>query len=119
MRMRKIPLSMSWPLDESLYKIILCLLKFCGVGGGRFFRKHKNPGAMPVLQIPAGSLGKGHYIVSVLSMSGDVLQTEDVQMENKGEELRLPLKDMEAGTYLIHVFNRNTAASYTEELVVH
>ena len=117
--MRKLPLSMSWTCNESLYKIILCFLKIGGVRGSGFFQKQKNLKFAPVLQIHAGSLDKGHYIISVISMSGDVLQTEDVQMENEGEELRLPLKNIQAGTYLIHVFNRNTAASYTEELVVH
>jgi hypothetical protein len=110
---------MLWPCDESIYRIIIWFIKFGGVGGSCFIRKLKNPEDKPDLQLDAGSLNRGHYIVSVISMAGDVLQTEEVQIENEKQELRLSIKNLEAGTYLLHVFNRNTAASYTEEIVVH
>ena len=80
---------------------------------------HPNPAStMSMLRINSKKLEKGDYVISLLSVSGEVLQTEDVRIEKKQSEVSFQLHNIPAGAYLVHVFNRRTAASYSENLVV-
>ncbi len=63
-------------------------------------------------------INEGEYTISIVSMSGEVVQTKEVSLENKKQLTELALKNIAAGTYFIHVFNRKIAASYSEKIIV-
>ena len=63
-------------------------------------------------------LDQGFYTISIISISGEVVQTEEVIVENKNQQVDFNLNRTTAGTYFVRVFNRNTAASYTERIIV-
>jgi hypothetical protein len=63
-------------------------------------------------------LDAGAYVISILNMAGEVIQTKEVVIENKNPLLELPIKETAAGTYFIHAFNRKTGASYSEKIIV-
>ena len=69
------------------------------------------------LKIDMEKLEPGSYTVSIIDMAGVVVQTDDVRLE-QGGLVRLTLLPTAGGTYFVHVFNRRTAASYIEKLVV-
>lgn len=71
-----------------------------------------------VMKIDLKKLEKGNYTISLINMAGEVIQTEEVTIQNKNSVIDLPLKETAAGTYFIHVFNRKTAASCSEKIVV-
>ena len=73
---------------------------------------------MSILNLDCRKLEQGAYVVSIINMAGEVLQTEDVQVQTNQKLVKLPLKNVPAGSYLIHVFNRKTAASYAESMEV-
>jgi hypothetical protein len=70
------------------------------------------------IHIDLKKLDAGTYTVSIIDMSGEVIQTEEVTIENKKHIIDLNLEETAAGTYFIHVFNRKTAASHSEKIIV-
>ena len=70
------------------------------------------------LKIDCSKLENGEYIISVIDMSGEVLQTQEIVIEDKKKLVEFYLQEAGTGTYLIHLFNRKTAASYSEKVIV-
>lgn len=70
------------------------------------------------MKIDLKKLEAGDYTISIINMAGEVIQTEEVSIQKKKEVVDLHLEETAAGTYFIHVFNRKTAASYSEKIVV-
>lgn len=70
------------------------------------------------MKIDLKKMQKGNYAISILNMAGEVIQTEEISVENKNQPISLHLNETAAGTYFIHVFNRKTAASCSEKIVV-
>jgi hypothetical protein len=60
----------------------------------------------------------GNYTVSIINMAGEVMQTEEIVLENKKQAIDLKLSETAAGTYFIHLFNRRTAASWSEKILI-
>ena len=57
-------------------------------------------------------------MISLINAEGEVLYTEEAQLPEKNKIVDLYLKDVVAGMYIIHVFNRKSAASWSEKIVV-
>lgn len=70
------------------------------------------------MKIDLKKLEQGQYTVSIISMSGEVVQTEEMTIEKNSQGVDFHLNELTAGTYLVHVFNRKTAVSYTERIMV-
>lgn len=70
------------------------------------------------MKIDLKKMQKGNYTISILNMAGEVIQSEEISVENKNQPISLHLNETAAGTYFIHVFNRKTAASCSEKIVV-
>jgi hypothetical protein len=51
-------------------------------------------------------------------MSGEVLQTQEIVIDSKKKQIDFFLEEAIAGTYVIHLFNRKTTASFSEKIVV-
>lgn len=60
----------------------------------------------------------GEYSVSIIDLSGKLVQNEEVLIENKKQVIELRLKSLAKGTYFVHLLNRKTAASYSEKIIV-
>ena len=71
-----------------------------------------------VIKINLKKPDPGQYTVSIINLSGEIVQTEEVFIENKKQPVDFHLKDIAAGTYFVHLFNRKTAASYSEKIIV-
>jgi hypothetical protein len=71
-----------------------------------------------MVRIDMQNLEPGAYTVSIIDMGGVVVQTEDLRMEERSQLINLRLNKLSAGTYLVHLFNRRTAASYTEKIII-
>ena len=70
------------------------------------------------LKLDLRKLEEGNYTVSVIDMNGVVVQTDEASIERKRTTVTMALGSVTPGSYLIHVFNRKTAASYTEKILV-
>lgn len=70
------------------------------------------------MRIDLKKLEAGQYKISIISMSGEVVQTEEIIIENKNQAVDFHVSETTAGTYLVHVFNKKTAASYSEKIIV-
>ena len=51
-------------------------------------------------------------------MTGEVLQTLEIVIDNKKKQVDFFLENLVKGTYVVHLFNRKTAASFTEKIIV-
>jgi hypothetical protein len=74
--------------------------------------------ANSVMQIHLRKLEAGNYTISVINMAGEAVQTDELQIQHKNAVTDFSLKNIPAGTYFLHVFNRKTALSYAEKIVV-
>jgi hypothetical protein len=70
------------------------------------------------INISLKKIDAGDYTVSIINLAGEIVQTEEVLIESKMQVMSIRLKDITAGTYLVHFFNRKTAASYSEKIIV-
>jgi hypothetical protein len=70
------------------------------------------------LKVDCSKLENGEYVLSVIDMSGEVLQTQEVIVDEKKKIVEFHLEEAKAGTYIIHLFNRKSTASYTEKITV-
>jgi Secretion system C-terminal sorting domain len=70
------------------------------------------------LNISLTKMDAGKYTISIINLAGEIVQTEEVWIENKKQILSFHLKDIAAGAYFVHLFNRKTAASYSEKIII-
>jgi hypothetical protein len=70
------------------------------------------------LKLDLSKLEKGEYIVSVIAMNGDILQNEEHKTGEKKKIVDFYLRDISAGTYVVHLFNIKTAASFSEKIII-
>lgn len=83
------------------------------------FSVYPNPVQLnSTMKLNFNSLDKGEYTISVISSSGEIIQTTEVLTNDKNQIVDLPLHEAVAGSYFVHVFNRKTAASYSQKIVV-
>ena len=59
-----------------------------------------------------------NYKISIINLSGEIIQTDERDVEDKNKTATLLLKDVAAGTYFIRLFNKKTAATYSEKIIV-
>ncbi len=116
--MRKLPVSFTLSFDENIAKIIFGLFNIraaiCKRPSGK-----KNARETKSLQIKTGRLEKGSYVISLISTTGEVVHTEEVEVKSRKQQICLQLKNVNLETYFVHVFNRETAASFMKELNVY
>jgi hypothetical protein len=70
------------------------------------------------LKIDCSKLESGEYVLSVIDMSGEVLQTQEIFVDEKKKVIDFYLEEAKAGTYIIHLFNRRSTASFSEKIIV-
>ena len=70
------------------------------------------------LKIDFKKLDVGLYAVSIVSLTGEIITTEKLNIQSKQEIVDFPLGNVAAGTYFIRVINAKTAASYSEKIIV-
>jgi hypothetical protein len=63
-------------------------------------------------------MDKGVYVVSCISAGGEVIFNEERIIDRKNQLMQLSLPAISTGTYYISLFNRKTAKSYTEKLII-
>lgn len=83
------------------------------------FSVYPNP-AKPnsLINIDFKKLDQGNYTVSIISLSGQVIQSEDINIETKKQIFGMNLKDIAAGTYVVGLLNKKTRAAYSEKIIV-
>ena len=70
------------------------------------------------IQIDFKRLKAANYKISIINLSGEIIQTDERDVEDKNKTATLLLKDVAAGTYFIRLFNKKTAATYSEKIIV-
>jgi hypothetical protein len=70
------------------------------------------------LKIDCSKLENAEYVLSVIDMSGEVLQTQEIIVDDKKKQIEFYLEEAKAGTYIIHLFNRKSTASFSEKIIV-
>jgi len=70
------------------------------------------------IKIKANKIEAGEYIVSIISLNGEVVQLDELTVANKKKVLDLQLKDFAAGTYVVRLSGKRITASYSEKIVV-
>jgi hypothetical protein len=70
------------------------------------------------LKIDCGKLENGEYVLSIIDMSGEVLQTQEILIDSKKKQIEFLLENVSKGAYVVHLFNRKTAVSFTEKIIV-
>jgi hypothetical protein len=71
------------------------------------------------LKLDLSKLEKGDYIVALIDMNGDIQQTEEHKIGEKKKIVDFYLRDIASGTYVVHLFNIKTAASFSEKIIIH
>lgn len=95
------------------------LNKVQGISAKEKFSVYPNPVQRnSSLKLDFKKLDAGEYTISIISMSGEVVQTKELSLESRKQLTELTLKNIAAGTYFVHVFNRKTGASYSEKIIV-
>jgi len=61
----------------------------------------------------------GEFLLQFLSLSGQVIFTQDLRMDKKSRLPDLLIPDVSAGTYFIRITNKKTKENFTEKLIVH
>jgi hypothetical protein len=75
-------------------------------------KRHSN------IKIDLKKIKAGDYTISLVNVTGEVVQTEEVTVENKRELVDFSVNQQIAGTYFVKVFNRKTGASYSEKIII-
>ena len=70
------------------------------------------------IQVDFKKLKAGNYKISIINLSGEIIQTDEQDVDDKNKIATLLLKDVAAGTYFVRLFNKKTAASYSEKIIV-
>jgi len=70
------------------------------------------------IQVDFKKLKAGNYKILIINLSGEIIQTDEQDVEDKNKIATLLLKDVAAGTYFVRLFNKKTAASYSEKIIV-
>ena len=70
------------------------------------------------LKVDCSKLENAEYVLSVIDMNGEVLQTQEIIVSEKKKQVEFYMEEAKAGTYIIHLFNRKTTASYSEKIIV-
>lgn len=60
----------------------------------------------------------GNYLISIINLSGQTVQSTEAVIENKYQIININLKDLSAGNYFVRLINRNTGKYFTEKIVV-
>lgn len=70
------------------------------------------------IKIDFKKLAPGKYILSMIGVSGQIIQSEEINVETKGQATEMKLRDMRAGTYIVQVFNKKTERTYLKKIIV-
>lgn len=68
--------------------------------------------------IKLNKIEAGEYIISIVGLSGEIIQVEELTIENKRKVLDFWLKDFAAGTYIVRLLNKRTSVTYSEKIIV-
>jgi uncharacterized protein YegP (UPF0339 family) len=69
-------------------------------------------------KIKPNKIDAGEYVVSIMSLNGEVVQAKELTVESKKKILDFQLKDFASGTYIVRFSNKRTGATYSEKIIV-
>ena len=84
----------------------------------KFSVLHPNPvHGNTYLHIYIKKLKAGNYKISIINLSGEIIQTDERDVD-ENKIATLLLNNVAAGTYFICLFNEKTTASYSQKIIV-
>jgi hypothetical protein len=71
-----------------------------------------------VFTIETKKMEKGDYTLGIISIDGEVVQTNNVIIEKKPESIKTVLNNLAAGSYFMRLTNKKSGKSYSEKIIV-
>jgi hypothetical protein len=71
-----------------------------------------------VVKLVLKRLDQGSYQASIIAVSGTIIQSSEVVINNKDQATEININELAAGNYFIRLTNRRTGKYYTEKIIV-
>jgi hypothetical protein len=106
-------LSLKPVIQDSIWKKIFNISKQI------FYKIFPNP-VLPgaTLHIEWKESNAGNYDLQLLNLSGQIVYTKQMWIDEEARLLELQMPAVPAGTYFLSIFNSKTAKGYTKKVVI-